>query len=60
MQRVTVRTLTLMVELLIAVVSHQYVRAAVFRSVGPDTIWLGGGGPAVESQTVDTNRPADL
>jgi hypothetical protein len=38
MQRVSVRTLALLVELLIAVVVHQYLAAA--KAPRPDAVWL--------------------
>jgi len=40
MQRVSIRTLALMVELLIAVAAHQYL--TTFRPVKADAIWLAG------------------
>ena len=57
MQRVTVRTLALMVELLLAVVSYQYVCVSLARAARPDAVWVGGRS-APSTHTADVNSPS--
>jgi hypothetical protein len=58
MQRVSIRTLALMVELLIAVAAHQYLSLA--RPAQADAVWLAGREAAVQpTQSGCTECPAD-
>jgi hypothetical protein len=56
MRRVSVRTLALMVELLIAVAAHQYL--VMLRPAQPDAVWLAGKGAAI--QQTPSGGTADL
>ncbi len=58
MQTVSVRTLALMVELLIAVAAQQYLSSA--KSVKPDAVWLASAGTTAQPASADgTGCPAE-
>lgn len=57
MKRVSVRTLALMLNLLLAVVSYQYL-AVVRQPVKAGAIWLAGNGAVVEPNQCTSNHSA--
>jgi hypothetical protein len=57
MKKVSVRTLALLLELLLAVVSHQYL--SVTKAHAADAVWLAGNGTVIQQgQPVQTDCAA--